>query len=287
MKSFFVSLIERLAARFKSENQWRMEASLVASELRAVRQSVCNQMPEDIALYGYKSYSQNEEDGIIAEIFSRIGGGRTFIEIGVEDGTECNSHLLLLQGWQGIWYEANPESIASINNSLGSLIFENEFSCREVFVGPNNIVRLYQESCKFLKSEEIDFFSLDIDSYDLEVLKSLIRNKCCPKVICVEYNSKFVPPMRASVPFREDQYWRGNDYHGASLQSFVDLLASDYALITCDLNGANAFFVRNEFAALFPKVSPRDVWRPLRGHLAAYCFGHEPSNEFLRDHLNR
>ncbi|MBN9021799.1 MAG: hypothetical protein J0H08_06860, partial [Rhizobiales bacterium] len=44
-------------------------------------------------------HSQNYEDAIIAEIFGRIGeGNRTFVEIGVGDGTECNTRALLDRG---------------------------------------------------------------------------------------------------------------------------------------------------------------------------------------------
>src|SRR5262245_40537087 len=40
--------------------------------------------------YGFKVYSQNDEDGIIQEIFRRIGSSnRTFVEFGAGDGLEC------------------------------------------------------------------------------------------------------------------------------------------------------------------------------------------------------
>lgn len=48
--------------------------------------------------YGYKVYSQNDEDGIIEEIFERIGiTNKTFIEFGLQDGLESNTHYLLFQ----------------------------------------------------------------------------------------------------------------------------------------------------------------------------------------------
>src|SRR5437879_4604751 len=58
--------------------------------------------PKRLARYGYKVYSQNDEDGIIAEIFHRIGTtDRSFVEFGVATGIECNSVKLLVEGWQG------------------------------------------------------------------------------------------------------------------------------------------------------------------------------------------
>ncbi|MDB6139524.1 MAG: hypothetical protein JWO94_2596, partial [Verrucomicrobiaceae bacterium] len=57
----------------------------------------------------FRAFSQGGEDGILAEIFRRIGTtGRTFCEIGLEDGLECNTRLLLNQGWTGLWIEGSP-----------------------------------------------------------------------------------------------------------------------------------------------------------------------------------
>lgn len=51
------------------------------------------QDPKFLERYGYKVYSQNDEDGILQEIFARIGTQtKRFVEFGVQDGLECNSH---------------------------------------------------------------------------------------------------------------------------------------------------------------------------------------------------
>ena len=56
---------------------------------------------------GYRVYSQADEDGILHEIFRRIGEGkRTFLELGVGNGLENNTLFLLVQGWSGIWIAA-------------------------------------------------------------------------------------------------------------------------------------------------------------------------------------
>ena len=55
--------------------------------------------PKRLVRHGFKVYSQSDEDGIIQEIFKRIGTtNRTFIEFGVETGVECNSVKLLVEG---------------------------------------------------------------------------------------------------------------------------------------------------------------------------------------------
>jgi len=58
------------------------------------------QVSGDLADHGRKIYSQGDEDGVIAEIFRRVGTtSKTFIEFGAEGGSENNTRLLLEQGW--------------------------------------------------------------------------------------------------------------------------------------------------------------------------------------------
>ncbi|HEY4139990.1 MAG TPA: hypothetical protein VGM57_01175 [Pseudolabrys sp.] len=59
--------------------------------------------PKRLLRHGFKVYSQSDEDGIIQEIFKRIGtASRRFIEFGVESGVECNSVKPLVEGWSGL-----------------------------------------------------------------------------------------------------------------------------------------------------------------------------------------
>src|ERR1700750_209690 len=55
-----------------------------------------NADPKRLLRYGFKMYSQCDEDGIIQEIFRRIGpSDRRFVEFGVETGVQCNTVKLL------------------------------------------------------------------------------------------------------------------------------------------------------------------------------------------------
>src|SRR5215467_5741643 len=88
--------------------------------------------PRRLLRYGFKMYSQNDEDGIIQEIFRRIGTTtRTFVEFGVEAGVECNSAKLLVEGWRGLWIEANPASVAAIRKNFASFIKDGRLSVIE------------------------------------------------------------------------------------------------------------------------------------------------------------
>jgi len=59
--------------------------------------------------FGFKAFSQNDEDGILEEIFRRIGTtSKFFVEFGVESGVENNTRLLLLKSWSGVWLVGDP-----------------------------------------------------------------------------------------------------------------------------------------------------------------------------------
>jgi len=59
--------------------------------------------------FGYKVYSQNDEDSILAEIFKRVETmDKKFAEFGVQNSLKCKSHFLLHKGWQGLWLNASP-----------------------------------------------------------------------------------------------------------------------------------------------------------------------------------
>ena len=68
--------------------------------------------------YGFKAYSQNDEDGIIQEIFNRIGvTNKTFVEFGAYDGLENNTTYLLMKGWRGLWIDGDPKKMKILRNT--------------------------------------------------------------------------------------------------------------------------------------------------------------------------
>src|SRR5262245_52590311 len=73
----------------------KLRAAWESGDLRSFEQSV---------------HSQNGEDGIIREIFRRIGvKHRIFVEFGVETGMECNcARLVRQERWSGVFLESAP-----------------------------------------------------------------------------------------------------------------------------------------------------------------------------------
>lgn len=253
-------------------------------EIRNIKAEIAAKTPMDISLKGFKVFSQNEEDGIIQAIFNELGTGKTFIEIGTGDGKECNTINLLFHGWKGVWFEGSEKAVNKIKSELGSVSFAN-FQVKQTFIDLNNIASLITDAVNFLNAD-IDFFSLDIDGNDYYILKAVLDMGVLPKVICVEYNAKFPPPMKIKNAYKADQVWNEDDYMGASLMSWVDLLEKNYTLLCCTVTGVNAFFVRNDYISRFHQYPVNDLYRQSKYYVSRRVVGHPVSLKNLKPFLN-
>ena len=127
MKSYIKSLISKLGALFNRKLISSIEK--ISDNLTSLRiESLYNSLKykEDHRIlinFEEQVFSQNGEDGIISEIFDRIGiDSSILVEMGVGDGLENNTSFLLLQGWSGFWLEGNKNNVNKINEGFRKLI---------------------------------------------------------------------------------------------------------------------------------------------------------------------
>ncbi|HZP65313.1 MAG TPA: hypothetical protein VFB32_03315 [Rudaea sp.] len=191
----------------------------------------------------HQAYSQGGEDGIVREIFRRIGTtSKRFVEIGVGNGLENNTTLLLCDGWSGIWVEGSPENCAAIRAHFGAALADGRLRLVEGLVTAENAAALVREP---LASLEFDLLSLDIDRNTYYVWEALRELR--PRVVVIEYNAMFPADMAWKVEYDAAKWWSGTSYFGASLKALELLGASmGYSLVGCDTGGVNAFFVRSD-----------------------------------------
>jgi hypothetical protein len=199
--------------------------------------------PKRLNRFEYGTFSQFGEDGIIAEIFHRIGTtNRYFIEFGVENGEECNTTNLLLQGWRGLWIDGNSDHVKNVQQTLKKRIDENQLKVINAFITADNIEQLFDQGGA---ESEPDLLSIDIDRNDYHVWNAISNYK--PRVIVIEYNAIYRPGHSFVVPYDPKAVWDGSSHFGASLQSFYELgLKKGYKLVACTHSGVNAFFVRED-----------------------------------------
>ena len=169
---------------------------------------------------GYKIFSQQDEDGIIDEIFKRIGcNSKKFVEIGLETGVECNTTNLLFQNWSGLWIEANQSNENEIKKNFSNFL-QNSLKLHLEKILPTNANEIL---LKYFKSnEEIDLLSIDIGPHTYHVLEAI--NVVNPRVIVTEYNAKYGPLIDWKVDYDPNANWDKTDYFGASLLAFEKLL---------------------------------------------------------------
>lgn len=164
------------------------------------------------------SHSQWGDDIVIDDLLKNKKKG-FYVDVGAYDPSRfSNTKRFYLRGWRGINIEPDPARIQDfyiqrprdINLNIG---IGNKNSTMKFYKFiPNTLstfsgkrAKEYQKQCfklletrsilvqkladtleKHIKKEKVDFFSIDTEGFDLEVLKSNNWKKFKPKVICIE-----------------------------------------------------------------------------------------------------
>lgn len=195
----------------------------------------------DLRAFERKVFSQQGEDGILEEIFHRVGmTNRYFVEFGVETGVQCNAaHLARNRGWSGLFMEASPTDFAALEKNFADL---PGVTCRQAVVTSANVEEHFAAAGV---PAEPDLLSIDIDGNDYWVWKAITNYR--PRVLVMEYNPFHPPPERWVMTEDPTFRWGGTTYFGASLTSLT-LLSREkgYELVGTDSRGVNAFFVRTD-----------------------------------------
>jgi hypothetical protein len=250
----------------------------LAREFERLQAGLRLEMPENPAARGFKVYSQADEDGIIEAICERLGlATGSFVEIGCGNGLENNTHYLLLKGWRGVWVDGDPTHIAAITTALPA---SDRLRVLHRMVDRDNATGILDDPAR-KDLGGVDLLSVDIDGNDLDVALAC-TTAWRPKILIVEYNAKFPYGCIVQVRYDAAHRWRQDDYHGASLGACVRSLTPDYVLVSCNLAGTNAFFVRRDLATAVADYPPQRLYQPARFHLTAIRSGHAASLSFLR-----
>lgn len=183
--------------------------------------------------------SQHGEDGIIEQMINAIiTPDKTFLEIGWGNGgTNMTWHLMADNGWRGVGVDAKEPK-------KGRDKFPPQFTHMQEFVYPTTCVKYLD-----LVPLNCDFFSLDIDSFDYEIAKTLFTAGFRPKTVCVEINQRFGAYEYGSFPFETprkrlyDKMYK----HGVSLQKYISFFDHyGYKYFGYDSSCVNAFFYKKD-----------------------------------------
>jgi hypothetical protein len=201
----------------------------------------------DLTAHELRVFSQNGEDGVLAEIFNRIGvGQRWFVEFGVQDGSEGTTVFLAqVMGWSGAFLEADSETYAGLERRFSA---NPRVRTQHAAVEPDNIESLFAD---LAVPEEPDVVSIDVDGNDYWIWQALQRFR--PRVVVIEYNGDLDPASSLIMPYTRGYRWDHSSGYGASLGA-LEALGHDkgYTLVHTELAGVNAFFVRSDLVGDLP-----------------------------------
>ena len=178
-----------------------------------------------------RTYSMLGEDIFIDKFFKNKKTG-FYVDVGAYHPLEGNNtNLLYKKNWNGINIDVNPLSIKlfkyarkddlnlnigisnkkkivklyfrkklnmlnTLSKKLAKIHFRNGFQQKTVKTNTlNNILELSK-----YKNRKIDFFNLDVEGHELNVLKSLNFKKYKPSLICIEIHN------------HEEMYNQNSDY---------------------------------------------------------------------------
>jgi len=187
----------------------------------------------DLLDYRGNNYSQNGEDGIIEKILSilKIENG-FFVEFGAADGKMCsNTWNLVERGWSGLYIEGLESYYNECSDNIKPY---SNVKCINKYVdykGDNTLDNILKESNVIYN---FDILSIDIDSYDYHVWKSLEKFK--PKIVIIEINS--------SIPEGHYQIHNPPEEILTSFSSMVDLGVSKGYKPLC--HTGNLIFIDSE-----------------------------------------
>ncbi len=188
-------------------------------------------------------YSAKDEQLIIKNLLHALAPKeRYLIDIGAHDGiTFSNSYALLESGeWSGVLVEPDRERASKLLSNIKAFPQRIEVLCG--FANPDNLPHLIRG---LEIPYDLGFVTVDIDSFEYEILKSLLH-WLRPKLICVEINERIPPPIRYALTYTKNQeYGDMTMIGGCSIQMACDeLSAHGYEAIELHYN--NLFAVPKE-----------------------------------------
>lgn len=172
------------------------------------------------------------------------------VNLGALDGRSMNDPVypLYAMGYDGLAVEGDDDPLLAEN-----LPAEGVRKITGVYITPDNILSmLHDADCPL----DCDMLKIDIDGYDGAILRKIIEGGYRPKVITMEVNPEFPPPIAFCVDY-DPKYRIPDDngnisgFYGVSV-AYLNQLLRPYGYRLADLDFVtpwthDATFVRDEF----------------------------------------
>jgi len=199
-----------------------------------------------LADYRRSVYSQNGEDGVIAEVFRRLPSSvpRWYVEFGAWDGKYgSNCYALALQGWRGVMIEGDPSRFARLEQT-SRRVRNTMIAVREFIESGHHLEQILSTSGV---PHDFGLLSIDIDSFDYDIWQGMELYR--PAVVVIEIDSSTTPGVH--------RVWSGEPQPATTFTSMAELGRSkDYSLVC---HTGNLIFVREDLIEPFKFDIPAEL----------------------------
>jgi hypothetical protein len=204
-------------------------------------------------------YSQHEQDGILEKLFQHLplqNNPPVCVEFGFSSTDQTlisnTANLVLNKGWKALLLDGGREN--------------KKINLHKEFITSENICDLFR---KYNIPKKPDYVSIDIDSTDLWILKSILVSYK-PSVLTIEYNSQFPVDVCITFPNNPDEFWEYDTVYGCSI-GCINLVAQKYGYQIVYVGATDVYLVSSELInglkpltlTYFSKIAKR---APLRVH---------------------
>jgi hypothetical protein len=132
------------------------------------------------------------------------------IDIGASIGVDTDPvyNFIIDKNFKGLCIEGDEKKVDILKT-------RTHFDIYNGYITPLNVINIFKE---YNVPYDIDVLKIDIDGYDLEVLRTILK-VYNPKIIIAEINEKIPPPICFEVKYKEDYSWDFSHCFGFSIQS--------------------------------------------------------------------
>lgn len=156
------------------------------------------------------------------------------VDIGASNGDGPTYEFITNKKYKGLCIEKNKEYLDLLKSKTSFDIYND-------YIYPHNIIEVFQ---KFNVPIDIDILKIDIDGYDLEVLRKILEIYK-PKIIIAEINEKIPPPILYEVKYKDNYEWDYSHCFGFSIKS-GEILMNKYNYKIIEIYDLNNILCINE-----------------------------------------
>ena len=147
----------------------------------------------------------------LIELYKRIQNpSKYIIDIGASTGVNSDPvyNFITNSSYKGLCIEGDKHKVSILKQ-------RTHFDIHDDYIHPHSIISVFE---KYNVPIDIDVLKIDIDGFDLTVLRQILT-VYKPKIIIAEINEKIPPPILYEVLYKDNYTWDESHCFGFSIKS--------------------------------------------------------------------